>query len=83
MTLGFDWAELATNSVIVDVGGGVGSQTLTLAKTFDHLKFVVQDRPSVIEEAASKVSAAEIFIFNSSTDSDGIYSSGMTICLKQ
>ncbi|KAI0341312.1 O-methyltransferase [Trametopsis cervina] len=49
---GFDWKALPKDSVVVDVGGGVGSQTLVLAKAFDHLKFVVQDRPSVIAESA-------------------------------
>ena len=52
---GFDWSALSNDSVVVDVGGGIGSQTLTLAKTFDHLKFVVQDRESVIADAAAKV----------------------------
>jgi hypothetical protein len=42
-------------SVVVDVGGGVGSQTAVLAKAFDHIKFVVQDRPTVIEDSAASV----------------------------
>ena len=43
------------DSVVVDVAGGVGTQTLSLAKEFDHLKYVVQDRAAVIEEDAPKV----------------------------
>ncbi|KAI0341313.1 O-methyltransferase [Trametopsis cervina] len=49
---GYDWKALPKDSVVVDVGGGVGSQTIVLAKAFDHLKFVIQDRPSVIAESA-------------------------------
>ena len=40
---GFDWAALPQGSLVVDVGGGVGSQTLTLAKKYQHLNFVIQD----------------------------------------
>jgi hypothetical protein len=35
----------------VDVGGGVGSQSLTLATRFPRLCFVVQDRESVVGDA--------------------------------
>ena len=40
---------------MVDVGGGVGSQTLTLAKSYDHLKYIVQDREAVITGSAPGV----------------------------
>lgn len=39
----------------MDVAGGVGTQTATLAKEFDHLKFIVQDRAPVIENDAPRV----------------------------
>ncbi|KAI0771399.1 O-methyltransferase [Irpex lacteus] len=48
---GFDWKSLPANSVIVDVGGGIGSKMLPLAKNFDHLKFIVQDRADVVGNA--------------------------------
>ncbi|KAI0087858.1 O-methyltransferase [Irpex rosettiformis] len=48
---GFDWEHLPHGSVIVDVGGNTGSKMLPLAKTYDHFKFVVQDRPDVIGNA--------------------------------
>ncbi|KAI0697894.1 O-methyltransferase [Cytidiella melzeri] len=48
---GFDWKALPADSVVVDVGGGIGSQSMILAKTFDHLKFVVQDREEVVPDA--------------------------------
>ncbi|KAF9462322.1 S-adenosyl-L-methionine-dependent methyltransferase [Collybia nuda] len=47
----FDWKSLAPESVVVDVGGGIGSVSLPLAAQFPHLKIVVQDLPSVIEDA--------------------------------
>ncbi|KAI0063777.1 S-adenosyl-L-methionine-dependent methyltransferase [Artomyces pyxidatus] len=47
-TEGFDWKDLPDGSVGVDVGGGVGSVTLLLAKAFPNLKFVVEDLEEVI-----------------------------------
>lgn len=46
---GFDWAGLKEDSLVVDVGGGIGSQSMTLAQTYPHLKFVVQDREEVMK----------------------------------
>jgi len=46
----FDWATLPEGALVVDVGGGVGTSTLVLAETFEHLHVVVQDRPAVIDE---------------------------------
>ena len=37
--------------MVIDVGGGVGAQSLTLANHHSHLRFVVQDRESVIGNA--------------------------------
>ncbi|KAI0049517.1 S-adenosyl-L-methionine-dependent methyltransferase, partial [Auriscalpium vulgare] len=48
---GFDWEGLKQGSVVVDVGGGVGSQSLTLAKKHKHLHYIVQDRAPVVENA--------------------------------
>lgn len=48
---GFDWSSLAPGSKVVDVGGGVGSTALVLAKEYPQLKVVVQDLPSTIAEA--------------------------------
>ncbi|KAF7367843.1 O-methyltransferase [Mycena sanguinolenta] len=49
--VGFKWADLPENSIVVDVGGGVGSTALIIAKAVPHLNLVVQDRSSVIEDA--------------------------------
>ncbi|KAI0314195.1 S-adenosyl-L-methionine-dependent methyltransferase [Amylostereum chailletii] len=51
--LGFDWKGLKQGALVVDVGGGVGAQSLTLAREHPHLRFVVQDRESVIKNAAA------------------------------
>ncbi|KAF8069068.1 S-adenosyl-L-methionine-dependent methyltransferase [Lyophyllum atratum] len=47
----YEWKDLPNGSVIVDVGGGIGSSSLIVAREFPHLKYVVQDLPSVIEDA--------------------------------
>ncbi|TFY51548.1 hypothetical protein EVG20_g10950 [Dentipellis fragilis] len=46
----YDWKELAPNSVIVDVGGGVGTSAFPLAKELPTLNLVIQDLPNVVEE---------------------------------
>ncbi|KAH7926922.1 S-adenosyl-L-methionine-dependent methyltransferase [Leucogyrophana mollusca] len=46
---GFDWGSLLPGSVVVDVGGGIGVSCLALAKAHPHLRYVVQDRPPVVE----------------------------------
>ncbi|EIM82217.1 S-adenosyl-L-methionine-dependent methyltransferase [Stereum hirsutum FP-91666 SS1] len=50
VTTAFDWGSLEKNEVVVDVGGGIGSCTLPLARAFPHLKYVVQDRAPVVEQ---------------------------------
>ncbi|KAI0084943.1 hypothetical protein BDY19DRAFT_466740 [Irpex rosettiformis] len=45
----FPWHELPRRSVVVDVGGGIGSASMLLANAFPHLRFVIQDRPPVVE----------------------------------
>ncbi|KAI0695252.1 hypothetical protein BC835DRAFT_965073 [Cytidiella melzeri] len=50
---GFPWHELPHRSVVVDVGGGIGSTSMLLANAFPHLRFVIQDRPPVVEMGAA------------------------------
>jgi len=50
----FDWAGLPEDSLIVDVGGGVGTVSTTVAAVFPKLRFVVQDRPAVIEDGKKR-----------------------------
>lgn len=60
MILGFDWQSLPRGSVVVDVGGGIGSTSMLLASAFSGidghgdedslgLKFVIQDRGVVVD----------------------------------
>ena len=37
--------------MVVDVGGGVGSTSVVLARAYPHLRFVVEDRKHVVEIA--------------------------------
>ncbi|KAJ7080600.1 O-methyltransferase [Mycena belliarum] len=54
---GFDWGALPQGSVVVDVGGGIGSTSMLLASAYAELdgedggglRFVIQDRPVVVE----------------------------------
>ncbi|KAF9559940.1 hypothetical protein CPC08DRAFT_665869, partial [Agrocybe pediades] len=54
---GFDWNSLPYGSIVVDVGGGIGSTSMLLATAFSSstneddlgLKFIIQDRPVVCE----------------------------------
>jgi len=48
---GYAWETLPPNALVVDVGGGVGSQSLALARRNPNLHFVVQDREAVIGDA--------------------------------
>ncbi|VDB83097.1 unnamed protein product [Peniophora sp. CBMAI 1063] len=47
----FDWTSLPAGSIVVDVGGGIGSQMVTLARSYPSLKLVVQDREAVCADA--------------------------------
>ncbi|KAI0315782.1 S-adenosyl-L-methionine-dependent methyltransferase [Amylostereum chailletii] len=48
---GVDWKGLGESALVVDVGGGIGSQCLTLARNCPNLKFIVQDRDVVLKVA--------------------------------
>ncbi|KAG0659618.1 hypothetical protein C6P46_005109 [Rhodotorula mucilaginosa] len=58
LATGYPFQDLAPGAKVVDVGGGVGSVSLTLRQLAPHLCFVVQDRPEVIEQQAPKVCCA-------------------------
>ncbi|KAH9942675.1 hypothetical protein B0H21DRAFT_520593 [Amylocystis lapponica] len=59
---GFPWNELPQDAIVVDVGGGIGSTSMLLARTFSHLRFLVQDRPQVVAmgEAAWQARCPEL-----------------------
>ncbi|KAI9463927.1 S-adenosyl-L-methionine-dependent methyltransferase [Russula earlei] len=45
---GYAWDGLPKDSLVVDVGGGLGAQSLRLAVQHPHLRFIVQDREAVV-----------------------------------
>lgn len=55
---GFDWASLGQEQTVVDVGGGSGSASITLAKAYPNLRFVVQDQALPIKNAADRLAEA-------------------------
>jgi hypothetical protein len=48
--LGFKWGSLPPNSLVVDIGGGLGHITMKLVKYYPNLRYIVQDRQAVIEQ---------------------------------
>ncbi|KAI0264077.1 S-adenosyl-L-methionine-dependent methyltransferase [Russula aff. rugulosa BPL654] len=48
---GYAWDRFPEDSLVVDVGGGLGAQSLTLANHHPQLRFVIQDRDSVVGDA--------------------------------
>ncbi|KAJ6458222.1 S-adenosyl-L-methionine-dependent methyltransferase [Mycena sanguinolenta] len=48
---GFDWSSLGADSVLVDVGGGIGHISLAIAGKNPALRIVVQDLENQIEQA--------------------------------
>ncbi|GAA5926462.1 hypothetical protein JCM1841_001728 [Sporobolomyces salmonicolor] len=59
MSGGFPWANLKDGATIVDVGSGVGSVSLPIAKAAPHVKLILQDRKEVIDEEALELWKAE------------------------
>lgn len=51
--IGFDWDALQSGSVIVDVGGGIGAQSMAVAQNYPHLRIIVQDREQTVKDAVS------------------------------
>ncbi|KAK7056304.1 hypothetical protein VNI00_002857 [Paramarasmius palmivorus] len=46
----YDWKAVPAGSLVVDVGGGIGSVTHTILQHCPNLKFVVQDLPGPIDD---------------------------------
>ena len=57
---GFNWTEFdKPGATIVDVGGGIGSASLALARTTAHAKFIVQDLAVVVAEGRRELADTE------------------------
>lgn len=63
----YAWAGLPMGSVVVDVGAGVGTSAMLVARAFPHLRFVIQDTPKVVQDA-QKVKFLRCVSFGSFTD---------------
>lgn len=53
---GFEWEKLQPGSVVVDVGGGNGSEEFEIAKREPKVKVIVQDREQTIRNVTMPVS---------------------------
>ena len=53
LSQGFEWSGLEKGTLIVDVGGGIGNQSMTLAENHSQLRFIIQDRELVLKDAAA------------------------------
>ncbi|KAG5341098.1 hypothetical protein C0989_011690 [Termitomyces sp. Mn162] len=51
-----NWKAIPKESIVVDVGGGIGTSSIALSKKNAHLKFVVQDLQTVCAEATTYLS---------------------------
>ncbi|KAI1787794.1 S-adenosyl-L-methionine-dependent methyltransferase [Ganoderma leucocontextum] len=50
---GFSWEDLPKGSVLIDVGGGIGAQSILVAQAHPHVHVVVEDREQVVSTAVS------------------------------
>ncbi|KIW31440.1 uncharacterized protein PV07_03090 [Cladophialophora immunda] len=50
---GYDWGALPQGAKVVDMGGSTGHVSITIAREFPHLEFIVQDLPQVLSQRAS------------------------------
>lgn len=51
--LEFAWKDMPAGTTFCDVGGGLGSVSIRMAKAHPHIKITLQDVPSVVERARS------------------------------
>ncbi|KIY46447.1 S-adenosyl-L-methionine-dependent methyltransferase [Fistulina hepatica ATCC 64428] len=60
MLRGFDFQSLPEGAVMIDVGGGVGSVSLEVAREHPHMKFIIVDRPNEIIQAGKVCSLSPV-----------------------
>ena len=51
---GYDWNTLRPGATVVDIGGSDGHVSISLARAYPNLRFIVQDTREVAEAAAVK-----------------------------
>lgn len=51
----FPWGSLGDGATVCDVGGGIGTITMQLAKAHPNLRLKLQDTPERIEQAQNEV----------------------------
>ncbi|KAL8950913.1 MAG: hypothetical protein Q9222_003079 [Ikaeria aurantiellina] len=51
---GYPWDSLGDGATVIDVGGSDGHVSLSLARRYPQIRFVIQDLPDVIESAANQ-----------------------------
>ncbi|KAJ7637687.1 S-adenosyl-L-methionine-dependent methyltransferase [Mycena polygramma] len=56
----YPWASLPKDTVFCDVGGSNGHVSIHLLKAFPHLKMVVQDLPTVVEQGQEYLQKVDI-----------------------
>ena len=52
LATGYPWSDIPPTSTIIDIGGSEGHVSAAIAQRHQHLSFVVQDLPEVIEMAS-------------------------------
>ena len=51
LATGYPWSDIPPTSTVIDIGGSEGHVSVTIAQTHQHLNFIVQDLPEIIETA--------------------------------
>lgn len=80
--LAFDWNSLPKDSVVVDVGGGIGIATMPLAQRFPDLNIVIQDLPKVVDEGKKVFIHVVCYTYYENHDLPSTFSSGLINSLK-
>lgn len=73
VSVALEWGTLPEGSKVVDVGGGVGTSSLRIARAFSNVKCIIQDFPEVCGQAKNVCPFSSCFrrSFSSSTYSSG------------
>ncbi|KAJ7077452.1 S-adenosyl-L-methionine-dependent methyltransferase, partial [Mycena epipterygia] len=67
---GFDWSILKDGSVLVDVGGGIGHSSLSIAKRYPTLRVVIQDLSHTVDGAKGLHNFSACMLLNAHINDD-------------